>query len=191
MEVARFTRWMRKFNRHPVVGHPLFQILGLIRPTLGLDKPLLLLHQGLVVLRPLSTPSTTSTLSTRARAKAKAEARALKSSSATTATGGGIGLKGARVAKGPREVEVHHVQSARVRDMGHHNARAKAVEHLFLLFLGQAGEKGTKAVRARAARIRDFPGGERDRVVKEFQHSTIPIGKVQMRAGAARQARGQ
>ena len=91
----------------------------------------------------------------------------------------------------PREVEVHRARFARAKGMGHLSARAKAVEHLFLLFLGQAGEKGTKAVRARAARIRDFPGGERDRVVKEFQHSTIPIGKVQMRAGAARQALGQ
>ena len=132
----------------------------------------------MVVLRPLSTLSSTSTLSTRARAKAKVEARASKSSSAITATGGGIGLKGVLVARGPREVEVHHVQSVRVRDMGHHNARAKAVEHLFLLFLGQAGEKGTRAAKVRAARMRDSLDGARARAGRGYQHLTISTGMV-------------
>ena len=110
----------------------------------------------------------------------------MKNNSATIVTGGGIGLKGARVAKGPREVEVHHVQFARVKGMEHHNARARAVEHLFLLFLGQAGEKGTKAAKAKAAKMRDSQGGARARAGRGYRHSTTRG----MQVGTAPQARG-
>ena len=115
----------------------------------------------------------------------------MKNNSATIVTGGGIGLKGALAARGPREVEVQHVQFARAKGMEHHSVRARAVEHLFLLFLGQAGEKGTKAAKARVARTRDSQGGDRGRVERGYRHLTTSTGKVEMRAGAVRRARGQ
>ena len=115
----------------------------------------------------------------------------MKNNSATIVTGGGIGLRGALVARGPREVEVHRARFARAKGMGHLSARAKAVELLFLLFLGQAGEKGTRAAKARAARMRDSLDGARARAGRGYQQLTISTGTVEMRVGAAPQAHGR
>ena len=107
-------------------------------------------------------------------------------------TGGGIGLLDARAARVQREAGAHHARFVRAKGMGPRSVRARAVEHLFPT---QVGERVIRAAKERVARakvrIRDTQDGERGRVEKGYRHSTIPTGKVQMRAGAARQAHGQ
>ena len=139
-----------------------------------------------------STPLIISTLLARAKAKAKAAANPLKSNSVTIVTGGDIGLRGALVARGPREVEVHRARFARAKGMGHLSVQARPVEHLSLLFLGQAGERGTKAAKERAARMRDSLDGARARAGRGYQHlmTRVGISMVETQVGAAHRAHG-
>ena len=117
--------------------------------------------------------ASTSTLSTRARAKAR-EHPELKINNVIIVTGGGTERKDAGAEKGLRDRVAHHAQFARGKATGRGNARVKAVEHSFRLFLGRAkGE--TKVVRT-VGKAQAFLDGDRDHVEKGFRESMMEVG---------------
>ena len=100
----------------------------------------------------------------------------MKISNVIIVTGGGTERKDAGAEKEQRDRAARHVRFAKGKVIGRGNARVKAVEHSFRLFLGRAkGE--TKVVRT-VGKAQAFLDGDRDHVARESRESMMEVGQT-------------